>query len=72
MPSSTSGSWIHSGQIVEVENFHYATSQLARTTLRAVLVLFPILWPEPFGLAMAEALAYGTPVITYPSMRVHT
>ena len=27
-------------------------------------LLFPILWPEPFGLAMAEALAYGTPVIT--------
>ena len=27
-------------------------------------LLFPILWPEPFGLAMAESLAYGTPVIT--------
>lgn len=27
-------------------------------------LLFPILWPEPFGLAMTEAMAFGTPVIT--------
>lgn len=27
-------------------------------------LLFPILWPEPFGLAMIEAMAFGTPVIT--------
>lgn len=26
-------------------------------------LLFPVLWPEPFGLAMIEAMAYGTPVI---------
>jgi glycosyltransferase involved in cell wall biosynthesis len=25
--------------------------------------LFPINWPEPFGLVMAEALACGTPVL---------
>ncbi len=25
--------------------------------------LFPILWPEPFGLVMVEAMATGTPVI---------
>ncbi len=29
----------------------------------ALGLLFPIDWPEPFGLAMAEALACGTPVI---------
>ncbi len=29
----------------------------------AVGLLFPINWPEPFGLAMVEALACGTPVI---------
>ena len=30
----------------------------------ATALLFPILWPEPFGLTMIEAMAYGTPVIT--------
>ena len=29
--------------------------------------LFPIKWPEPFGLAMAEAMACGVPVIAYPN-----
>src|SRR5262249_52026124 len=28
-------------------------------------VLFPINWPEPFGLVMIEALACGTPVIAF-------
>ncbi|MGA8595514.1 MAG: glycosyltransferase family 4 protein, partial [Bryobacteraceae bacterium] len=31
----------------------------------AYALLFPIDWPEPFGLAMIEALACGTPVIAY-------
>jgi glycosyltransferase involved in cell wall biosynthesis len=31
----------------------------------ALALLFPIGWPEPFGLAMIEALACGTPVIAY-------
>ena len=30
---------------------------------QALALLFPIDWPEPFGLAMIEALACGTPVI---------
>jgi glycosyltransferase involved in cell wall biosynthesis len=32
----------------------------------AKALLFPIEWPEPFGLAMIEALACGTPVIAWP------
>jgi glycosyltransferase involved in cell wall biosynthesis len=30
-------------------------------------LLFPIDWPEPFGLVMIEAIACGTPVIAFPS-----
>jgi len=31
----------------------------------AAAVLFPIDWPEPFGLVMIEAMARGTPVVAY-------
>jgi len=31
----------------------------------ALAMLFPICWPEPFGLVMIESMACGTPVVAY-------
>ena len=33
----------------------------------AAALLFPIDWPEPFGLAMIEAMSCGTPVLAWPN-----
>lgn len=33
----------------------------------ALAMLFPIDWPEPFGLVMIEAMACGTPTIAFPN-----
>ena len=32
----------------------------------AAALLFPIQWPEPFGLVMIEAMSCGTPVVAFP------
>jgi glycosyltransferase involved in cell wall biosynthesis len=40
-------------------------SQKAEFLGNARALLFPIAWPEPFGLVMIEAMACGTPVIAF-------
>ncbi|HEU4900822.1 MAG TPA: glycosyltransferase [Actinomycetota bacterium] len=39
--------------------------QKADLLARAAALLFPIQWPEPFGLVMTEAMACGTPVLAW-------
>jgi len=41
--------------------------QKAKFLGNARALLFPIDWPEPFGLVMIEAMSAGTPVIAWPN-----
>ncbi len=52
----------------EVEVFEaISTVQKADLLSRARAMVFPIQWPEPFGLVMVEAMACGTPVVACPA-----
>ena len=41
-------------------------SEKVRFLADASALLFPVNWPEPFGLAMIESMACGTPVLAFP------
>jgi glycosyltransferase involved in cell wall biosynthesis len=41
-------------------------AEKARLLGGATALAFPIDWPEPFGLAMIEAMSCGTPVVAFP------
>jgi glycosyltransferase involved in cell wall biosynthesis len=52
------GSFIrYVGEVTDAEKGEFLRGALA--------LVFPIDWPEPFGLAMIEAMACGTPVIAF-------
>ena len=52
----------------EVEVYENVTHDCKVDLLaRAHAMVFPIQWPEPFGLVMAEAMACGTPVVACPA-----
>lgn len=64
-------SWVerHVLPYVDGDRVHYVGSvdDVQKNALlgRAAALLMPILWDEPFGIVMAEAMACGTPVIGF-------
>jgi glycosyltransferase involved in cell wall biosynthesis len=54
---------LHTGQVKFIGEVNQQEKQ--ELLENAGALLFPIDWPEPFGLVMIEAFACGTPVIAY-------
>jgi len=53
------GKWvIYKGYLPEKEYYRFLKKALA--------FIFPLQWEEPFGITVIEAMAAGTPVITFP------
>lgn len=51
---------------VDVDLLEQASHEVKMRAYRdALATLFPIQWPEPFGLVMIESMATGTPVIAF-------
>jgi glycosyltransferase involved in cell wall biosynthesis len=49
--------------VIHIENV--GGDEKARLLARAGVLLAPIVWPEPFGLSMVEAMVSGTPVVAF-------
>lgn len=56
----------HLGRTVEYYP-NVAGAEKARLISRAAAGIFPLQWPEPFGLAMVECMVVGTPVLALRS-----
>jgi glycosyltransferase involved in cell wall biosynthesis len=52
------------GQLIEFVG-EIDDAQKDRFLGEAAVVLFPVDWPEPFGLVMIEAMACGTPIVAF-------
>lgn len=58
------GPHVDNERVIHVHNV--AGAEKSRLLARAAALLAPVQWDEPFGLAVAEAMASGTPVIATP------
>ena len=54
-----------SGNISCIGQLGHWSEEKMRLFSRAKAYLYPIQWDEPFGITMAEAIACGTPVVTF-------